>query len=159
MSQPEISEDNLVPEEAEIETGELLSAEDEKLLDLFDKMEHGSLETLEKAAQQVITLATSLLGLYFGVLSFADQAAYLNSTYVIAAASLSLVGMVAALTFGLNVVRPRHYRYDAGDLDAMRALLSGMHVQKRASLALAYYFFAVGLFFLGVAVFLILLGV
>ena len=49
-----------------------LSPEDERLDKLFDEMETGSLKTLEDAARQIITLSTTLLGAFFGLLAFKD---------------------------------------------------------------------------------------
>ena len=70
-----------------------LSPEDERLDKLFDEMEQGSLKTLEDAARQIITLSTTLLSAFFGLLAFKDAPAYLKFLDV------KVLGMLAAGTF------------------------------------------------------------
>lgn len=59
-----------------------LSEEDGRLDKLFDEMEQGSLKTLEDAARQIITLSTTLLGAFFGLLAFKDAPEYLKYTEI-----------------------------------------------------------------------------
>jgi hypothetical protein len=49
-----------------------LEADDEALIVLFQELEKESLDTLDAAGRQVITLTTTLLGLFFGVLALSD---------------------------------------------------------------------------------------
>lgn len=116
-----------------------LSDSDKRLLALFDKLEAGSLDTLEAAARQIITLVTGLLGLFFGVLAFKDAPDYLAFGEVKALAALALGGLLTALFFALDVVTPRGYHPQ--DLTDMRSMLQEMLERKRKSLSWAIWVF------------------
>lgn len=125
---------------------EELSEADKRLIALFDKLEAGSLDTLEAAARQIITLVTGLQGLIFGVLAFKDSPSYLSLDSVKVLGALALGLLLAALFFALEVVIPRRYRPQ--DLSDMRRMLQEMLERKRAGLGRAIWAFGCGALFL-----------
>lgn len=136
---------NQTPDD-ELVVVEELSEADKRLMALFDKLETGSLDTLEAAARQIITLVTGLLGLFFGVLALKDAPSYLALDMVKLLGALALGFLVAALFFALEVVIPR--KYHPQDLGDMRRMLQEMLERKRAGLARAIWTFGGGALFL-----------
>ena len=122
----------------------LLSAEDERLEKLFDEMEQGSLKTLEDAARQIITLSTTLLGAFFGLLAFKDAPQYLGFFEVKAIGALALISFMAALTFALQAVSPKRYDFPRASLTAKRKILKEMTALKHASVNRAAWVFGFG---------------
>ncbi len=118
----------------EDETRELTDA-DRHLLDFIRSLEGKSLEQLESAAKQIITLVTSLLGLFLGILAFKDDPTYLAYWDVKLLAGLALLTFLAALFFALGVVLPREYH--VSDLNSMRLALTAMLRRKRDALRAA----------------------
>ncbi len=134
-----------------------LSPADERLVGYFRDLEQKSLETLEGAARQLITLVTTLLGLFFGVLAFKDNPAYLALPAVRALGGLSAGLYVLALFLALDVVMPRRLEVPLADLTRMRRLLRGLFDRKSRSLLWAQVAFALGTLAL-LALILLLLG-
>lgn len=119
-----------------------LSEADLSLLAYFKDLERASLETVEKAARQLITLVTSLLGLFFGVLAFGEAPAYLTSpTLRLLAASVAAL-YVLTLFLALHVVMPQRIDLPTADLTAMRAILHRLLDRKSRSLLAAQVAFA-----------------
>lgn len=134
-----------------------LSEADEELYRFFRELEKESLKTLEEAARQIIGLVTTLLGLFFGVLAFSDNPAFLADGLIKALGTLSLAWLVAALFLALNVVMPRRLKAPEADLTQMRDLLKGLFERKSRFLSLAQTAFALGtLCLLGVTLKLLL---
>ncbi len=121
-----------------------LTPEDEALQSLFRNLEKNSLETLEAAARQIITLVTTLLGLFFGVLALKDDPAYLSALPVKALAALALGAFLAALFLALDVVLPRLQNYNRRDLTEMRRLYAALLRRKSGSLRRAQRAFGLG---------------
>jgi hypothetical protein len=121
-----------------------LSKADDNLLDYFKDIESKSLDTLDNAARQIISLVTTLIGLFFGVLAFKDNPSYLASTAVklLGAASTGLY--LAALFFALDVVMPRRLDIPSADLTRMQRLLRNLFDHKNRSLLWAQAAFGVG---------------
>ncbi len=134
-----------------------LSPADERLVGYFRDLEQKSLETLEGAARQLITLVTTLLGLFFGVLAFKDNPAYLALPAVRVLGGLSAGLYVLALFLALDVVMPRRLEVPIADLTRMRRLLRGLFDRKSRSLLWAQVAFALGTLAL-LALILLLLG-
>jgi hypothetical protein len=134
-----------------------LNRVDEDLLDYFKNLEKNSLESIENAARQIISLVTTLLGLFFGVLAFKDNPSYLAIVGVKICGVLSAGFYISALFFALDVVMPRRIDIPAADLDAMRRLLLNLFDRKNRSLLWAQVVFGAGtLFLLAVILFLLL---
>ncbi len=119
-----------------------LSQADENLLEYFQDLERASLNTLEEAARQLITLVTALLGLFFGVMAFRDTPAYLTHPAVRALGTAAAAFYVLTLFLALDVVTPRRLERPAADLTAMRALLHRLFTRKSRSLRGAQVAFA-----------------
>ncbi|MGB9872892.1 MAG: hypothetical protein ACPLYD_14700, partial [Anaerolineae bacterium] len=98
----------------------------------------------EGAARQLITLVTTLLGLFFGVLAFKDNPAYLALPAVRVLGGLSAGLYVLALFLALDVVMPRRLEVPLADLTRMRQLLRGLFDRKSRSLLWAQVAFALG---------------
>lgn len=121
-----------------------LSAEDERLEKLFDELEGDSIESLEDAARQIITLSTALLGAFFGLLAFKDAPAYLRFTEVKVIGALALVSFLASLFFALTAVSPKRYVFPRANLTAKRAALENMLTRKHEAVRLASWVFGFG---------------
>ena len=122
-----------------------LSPEDERLDKLFDEMESGSLKTLEDAARQIITLATTLLGAFFGLLAFKDAPAYLGFVEVKLIGAGALLAFFVALYYALMAVSPKRYKYSRASLTEKRNILGQMLERKRSAVNTAAWTFGLGI--------------
>jgi len=123
-----------------------LSPEDEQLNKLFDEMETGSLKTLEDAARQIITLSTTLLGAFFGLLAFKDAPSYLVFFEVKVIGTLALISFMAALYYALQAVSPKRYTFPHANLTAKRKILEEMLAHKHKTVNRASWIFGFGAF-------------
>lgn len=123
---------------------EPLTKADEDLLDYFKNLEKNSLDTIESAARQIISLVTTLLGLFFGVLAFKDNPTYLTLDAIRLLGAFSAGFYIAALFFALDVVMPRRIDIPTADLVAMKQLLLTLFDRKNRSLLWAQIAFGIG---------------
>jgi Mn2+/Fe2+ NRAMP family transporter len=121
-----------------------LSPQDKRLDKLFDQMEQGSLKTLEEAARLVITLCTTLLGAFFGVLAFSDAPAYLLFADVKVLGMLAAAAFFVALLFALLAVSPRRYDFPRASLTGKRMILDDMLQRKHHAVTWASWIFGIG---------------
>ncbi len=128
-----------------------LSPEDERLDKLFDEMETGSLKTLEDAARQIITLSTTLLGAFFGLMAFKDAPTYLKFFEIKAIGTLALISFMAALYFALQAVSPKRYTFSHANLTVKRKILDEMLAHKHEMVNRASWIFGSGAFLMLVA--------
>lgn len=128
-----------------------LSPEDERLDKLFDEMETGSLKTLEDAARQIITLSTTLLGAFFGLMAFKDAPTYLRFFEIKVIGTLALTCFMAALYFALQAVSPKRYTFSHANLTAKRKILEEMLAHKHEMVNGASWIFGSGAFLMLVA--------
>jgi hypothetical protein len=134
-----------------------LNQSDEELQAFFESLERESLKTLEDAARQIIALVTTLLGIFFGVLAFKDNPAFLASPLVRILGVFSLWGLIVALFCALDVVMPRLMNVPESNLTEMRNVLRALFQRKSRSLTGAQWAFGAGtLFLLGIIVTLLL---
>jgi hypothetical protein len=131
--------------EIPVESGHL-TTDDERLEKLFDEMESNSLETLENAARQIITLSTALLGAFFGLLAFKDAPTYLTFVEVKIIGAITLTAFLLSLFLALRAVSPRRYEFTQASLTAKRKVLNEMLKSKRDSVVLASLIFGIGAF-------------
>lgn len=127
-------------------TSSPLSAEDERLNKLFDEMETGSLKTLEDAARQIITLSTTLLGAFFGLMAFKDAPAYLGFLEIKTIGALALIAFLSALCFALQAISPKRYNFPRASLTAKRKTLDEMLTHKHNAVNRASWIFGFGAF-------------
>lgn len=125
-----------------------LSPEDERLDKLFDEMETGSLKTLEDAARQIITLSTTLLGAFFGLMAFKDAPTYLKFLEVRIIGVVALTSFFFALFFALRAVAPKRYTFARASLTDKREVLADMLTIKHEAVNLASRVFGMGAFFM-----------
>jgi hypothetical protein len=128
-----------------------LSPEDERLDKLFDEMEQGSLKALEDAARQIITLSTTLLGAFFGLLAFKDAPSYLGYMEIKVIGTLALISFMAALYYALRAVSPKRYTFSHANLTAKRKILEEMLNHKHEMVNKASWIFGFGAFLMLVA--------
>jgi hypothetical protein len=121
-----------------------LSPEDERLDKLFDEMESGSLKTLEDAARQIITLSTTLLAAFFGLLAFKDTPDYLKFVDVKAFGVLASGSFFVALLFALLAVSPKRYDFPRASLTEKRRILNEMLQHKHNAVNWASWIFGLG---------------
>jgi len=114
-----------------------LTPADQRLDDLFDRLEAQSITTIEGHARHLVTLSTTLLAAFFGLLSLNERPAFLNQTLVQILAGLAAVAFFAALLFALDALRPQRYAAPRADLTAKRQILENLLRRKTAALALA----------------------
>ena len=126
-----------------VESSPLLP-EDERLDKLFDEMEQGSLKTLEDAARLIITLCTTLLGAFFGLLAFKDAPAYLKFMDVKVLGVLSSGSFFVSLLFALLAVSPRRYNFARANLTEKRKVLDEVLHRKHNSVNWAAWIFGLG---------------
>ena len=129
----------------------LLSPADERLDKLFDEMETGSLKTLEDAARQIITLSTTLLGAFFGLMAFKDAPTYLGFFEIKLIGTLALISFMAALYFALQAVSPKRYEYPRASLTKKRVILEKMLGSKHRAVNMSAWIFGIGAFLMLVA--------
>jgi len=135
-----------------------LSPADEGLVAYFRDLEQKSLDVLEGAARQLITLVTTLLGLFFGVLAFKDNPRYLACPAVRILGGLAAGLYVLALFLALDVVMPRRMEVSLANLTRMRRLLYGLFDRKSRSLQWAQVAFALGTLCLLAVIIILLAG-
>jgi hypothetical protein len=123
-----------------------LSPQDEQLNALFDKLESGSLETLENAARQIITLSTALLGAFFGLLAFKDAPSYLGFLEVKIIGAVALVAFLFSLFAALIAISPKRYEFPRASLTAKRKALDDMFKRKQTAVTWASWIFGIGAF-------------
>ncbi len=121
-----------------------LSPQDEQLNALFDKMESGSLETLENAARQIITLSTALLGAFFGLLAFKDAPSYLGFLEIKIIGTGALLAFLVSLFAALIAVSPKRYDFPRASLTAKRKALDDMLKRKQYAVGWASWIFGLG---------------
>ncbi|MFN8382222.1 MAG: hypothetical protein U0V02_09795 [Anaerolineales bacterium] len=134
-----------------------LSLDDERLDKLFDQIEQDSLKTLEDAARQIITLSTTLLGAFFGLMAFKDAPAFLGFFEIKLIGALALISFMAALYFALQVVSPKRYGFPRASLTVKRKLLEELLTNKHQTVKMSAWIFGVGAFLMLVAALDILL--
>ncbi len=128
-----------------------LSADDERLDKLFDEMEQGSLKTLEDAARQIITLSTTLLGAFFGLLAFKDAPAYLKFVDVKVLGVLASGSFFVALLFALLAISPKRYNFARASLTGKRTILDDMLRHKHNAVNWASWTFGLGVLLMSAA--------
>jgi len=121
-----------------------LSPEDERLDKLFDEMETGSLKTLEDAARQIITLSTTLLGAFFGLMAFKDAPSYLKFLEIKIIGTGALLAFLVALFFALRAVSPKRYDFPRASLTEKRKILEQMLKRKHNAVNWASWIFGLG---------------
>lgn len=121
-----------------------LSAEDERLDKLFDEMEAGSLKTLEDAARQIITLSTTLLGLFFGLLAFKDAPSYLGFFEIKFIGGLAVVCFMGSLYFASLAVTLKRYTFSRANLTEKRKILEDILARKGFAVSNAGWLFVIG---------------
>lgn len=123
-----------------------LSPQDEQLSALFDKLESGSLETLEDAARQIITLSTALLAAFLGLLAFNNAPAYLKFLEIKIIGAGALLAFFLSLFAALIAVSPKQYDFPRASLTAKRQVLDAMLKRKQDAVVWASWIFGVGAF-------------
>lgn len=121
-----------------------LEADDEALIVLFQELEKESLDTLDAAGRQVITLTTTLLGLFFGVLALSDAPPYLARWDVQIPGALAILAYFTGLVAALIAVQPFRYTFSRHSLSEMRDTLEEMLSSKSNALRVAHIAFGIG---------------
>lgn len=127
--------------------GEPLSAEDRRLLALFDRLEEGQLDFLDGAGKRLIELSSAMLAVLFGVTAFGDKfpPPYLAGHPRVQALAVAVLALyLLALLAGALVVAPRTYRRSRYNLSDLRRELDRLVACK-----LRWFRVGLGLFFAG----------
>ena len=110
----------------------------------FDKMEQGSLKTLEEAARQIITLSTALLAAFFGLLAFTEVPPYLKYMDVKVLGVLAAAFFFAALLAALFAVLPKRYDFPRASLTEKRRILDNLLSRKDIAVQVSTWLFGAG---------------
>jgi hypothetical protein len=127
--------------------GEPLEPKDVRLIALFDALETGQLDFLDKAAKRIIELSTAMLGLLFAVAAFGKE---FPPPYIKGSGParwlvlLVLAAYVLALLFGVVAIWPRTYVRYEHDLTRMRQELDRIVGYKRRWFRVAAVVFFAG---------------
>lgn len=136
--------------------GEPLSAEDRRLLALFDKLEEGQLDFLDGAGKRLIELSSAMLAVLFGVTAFGDKfpPAYLaGNPRVQALAVIVLACYLVTLLAGALAIAPRTYHRSRYNLSDLRRELDRLVAYK-----LRWFRVGLALFFAGSLALAVLVG-
>jgi hypothetical protein len=148
MNEDEIPEVDLVRPITDAET---------KLLELFEDYRKNSLNFLDEAGKQLVTLITALYGVFFVAFSFSDAAQYFNGhpevKYVIVGV---IVFYFASLIMAALVFFPRKYKHSYQVLSDMDAQMKKMLNTKRFYVSAAYATFIAGTFMFAIALVMVL---
>ena len=144
------SKNNQINDEIVVASSNLTES-DERLEKLFDEMESGSLETLESAARQIITLSTALLGAFFGLLAFKDAPSYLGFVEIKIVGGLALTAFLISLVLALRAISPLPYEFPHSSLTAKRKILDEIFIRKQDAVSWASWLFGIGAFLMLVA--------
>lgn len=143
-------------DEAPILEGEPLSAEDRRLLALFDKLEEGQLDFLDGAGKRLIELSSAMLAVLFGVTAFGDKfpPPYLAGNPRVQALAVAVLALyLLALLAGALAVAPRTYRRSRYNLSDLRRELDRLVTCK-----LRWFRVGLALFFAGSLALAVLVG-
>lgn len=137
---------------------EVESPEEEAVRKWLAEQRLKSVDNLEAAARQIITLVTALLGILFGILAIAKEPlpVYLQWPLLRYLGIVSVVGLCLALACALLVVLPFAYRHYPHRPDKQRAAFTDLLNRKGFWLTGAGALFFVGLLALGVVLVLAL---
>jgi hypothetical protein len=127
--------------------GEPLSAEDRRLLALFDKLEEGQLDFLDGAGKRLIELSSAMLAVLFGITASGDKfpPPYLaGSPWARPLAVAVLALYLLALLAGALAVAPRTYRRSTYNLSDLRRELERLVTYKLRWFRVGLAFFFAG---------------
>jgi hypothetical protein len=130
-------------EEIQEARSEKLSSADKNLIARIDNLENNSLETLESAARQLITLCSTLLGTFFALLAFKDMPKFTENVDIKILSALILFCFFIALLFALRAILPKPYNFPRYDLSHKRATLEKILSHKRRAVKLAAWSFGI----------------
>ena len=137
----------MAPEKIVSVTSRRPTDEENDIADWFEKQEAESIDHLETAARQIITLVTTFYGLIFGVLALSSDtfAASLRLPWVTGLGIAAVLLLLLALAAALRVVMPRRYSYGEASLDRMQAAYQNILNHKFRWLRRATLLFGLGL--------------
>lgn len=126
---------------------ESLTETDRRLIALFDELEMGQLDFLDKAGKRLIELATALIGVLFAITTFGDgyPPPYLkdsNTTKVLAIVTLAFY--VLTMLMGMLAIQPRKYPRYPHNLDKMREVFDSVRDNKMRWLTVGGVLFWLG---------------
>lgn len=107
-----------------------------------------SVDNLEAAARQIITLSTALLGTLLGLMAITEETLpkHMQWSGIQWLSALGVVGLFIALTFALYVVLPRPHAVALNDPESLQATFSVLLTRKQLGLRLALIIFAGAVF-------------
>lgn len=140
---------------------EIAAPEEEALRQWLAEQRLKSVDNLEGAARQIITLVTALLGVLFTVLAVSKEPlpAYLQLAMLRNLGIVCVVALCLALGFALPVVLPLAYRHFPHRPDKQQELFAHLLRRKANLLIVAAVFFFVGLLALSLVLVLALIHV
>jgi len=130
------------------------TAEEAALYAWFTEQRIKSVDNLEGAARQIITLCTTLLGLLLGLLALTEDPlpAHLNWSGVQWLGGLGVAALLLALGGALWAVMPWRIEANLIDPEDLQAKFETLLARKRLGLQVAVVCFGAGMLFLGAIV-------
>ena len=118
--------------------------EEAALAQWFADQRTKSVDNLEAAARQIITLCTTLLGVLLGLMSLTKDnlPPYMHWSGVQWLSGLGVVGLFVALACALYVVLPRHNPVTLNDPDSLQTVFQSILERKHVGLRWAIISFA-----------------
>ena len=123
-----------------------LLPDEQRLLQIFDKIEESSLDHLDEGARQIIQLVTALYGVIFGVLALGAEkmGAELHRPLVLVLGIAAVLAFLVALLAAAWAVLPQPYYYRSANLTDKKARYTQMIEHKSRTLYVAFVAFAFG---------------
>lgn len=124
------------------------SPEEAALAQWFAEQRTKSVDNLEAAARQIITLCTTLLGILLGLMTLTKETLpeYMQWSGVQWLSGLGVIGLFAALAGGLYVVLPRENPATLNDPDSLQTAFKAILERKHLGLRSAILLFGGGMF-------------
>ncbi len=119
-----------------------LTEAEERLVERMEALEVASLQTLEAHARQVVTLSTTLLAAFLGLLSLGERPGWLARPGPQVLAALTVTLLFLALALALDALLPRRYAVPRSDLRAQAQALAHVLERKHRAVTRATWAFA-----------------
>ncbi|MCI0581119.1 MAG: hypothetical protein L0332_32825 [Chloroflexi bacterium] len=123
------------------------SASQTALARWFAEQHIKSVDNLEKAARQIITLCTALLGTLLGLMALTEETLprHMQWSGIQWISGVGVVGLFAALACALYVVMPRPNPVSLNDPGSLQTAFAMLLARKQLGLRLAIIIFAIAL--------------
>lgn len=117
-----------------------------------------SIATIDETAKQIIGVAGVLEGLYFNAIAFSDLHGAIKNISLLSVYLAPIVLLLISLVFALLVFFPDQYKLNFNNGEASKLVYERLAADKLRALRAASIFLVVGIFTVGLAVLIYLVG-